>query len=178
MRRQVPLGCGDAQRNRGIEILKKLDHLRVIKTHLPLQLLPAGFGENEYKRIYIARNAKDTLVSFYYFNQMNMTSPVPGSWEGYIQKFMHAECKYNEVSAVGYGSWYDHVKEQGRKKKENPMTNYTFVPIEIFTSISSFMRKGEVADWKNHFTPDQSAEFDKDYENKMNQINIPFKTQL
>uniref|UniRef100_A0A3Q2Z6F1 Sulfotransferase n=1 Tax=Hippocampus comes TaxID=109280 RepID=A0A3Q2Z6F1_HIPCM len=66
-----------------------------------------------------------------------------------------------------------------KNMKENPMANYTCIPENVFDqSISSFMRKGEVGDWKNHFTPEQSAEFDEDYEKKMKQVNIPFRTQF
>lgn len=38
--------------------------------------------------IYVARNAKDNLVSYYFFDQMNKTQPEPGPWELYLQKFM------------------------------------------------------------------------------------------
>ncbi|XP_061613336.1 sulfotransferase 1C2 isoform X4 [Phyllopteryx taeniolatus] len=63
--------------------------------------------------------------------------------------------------------------------KENPMANYTFIPKNVFDqSISDFMRKGEVGDWKNHFTLEQSAEFDEDYEKQMKQVNIPFRTEI
>ena len=40
--------------------------------------------------------------------------------------------------------------------KKNPMTNYTWN--NIFKG--SFFRNGVVGDWVNHFTPDQSKEFD------------------
>lgn len=45
------------------------------------------------KTIYVARNAKDNLVSYYHFDRMNQTQPEPGPWDGYIQKFMRGEGK-------------------------------------------------------------------------------------
>lgn len=41
--------------------------------------------------IYVARNAKDNLVSYYFFDQMNKTQPEPGPFDGYIHKFMRGE---------------------------------------------------------------------------------------
>lgn len=46
------------------------------------------------KAIYVARNAKDNLVSYYYFDLMNQTQPEPGPFGGYIHKFMQGERKY------------------------------------------------------------------------------------
>ncbi|XP_054624766.1 sulfotransferase 1 family member D1-like [Dunckerocampus dactyliophorus] len=204
----------------GLELLKAMDPPRVIKTHLQFHLIPKGFWEKKCKVIYVARNAKDNLVSYFYFHKMNLTHPEPGPWEGFIQKFMNGQ--------VPWGSWYDHVKgywEEREKRnilylfyedmkenprreverimryldlslsddvisriveltsfeimKENPTTNYTFMSMPILDhSLSTFMRKGEVGDWKNHFTPEQAAEFDEDYEKKMKHVNIPFRTQL
>ncbi|XP_061612921.1 sulfotransferase 1 family member D1-like [Phyllopteryx taeniolatus] len=204
----------------GVDQLKEMDPPRVIKTHLPFQLVPLGFWEKKCKTIYVARNAKDTLVSFYYFHHMNKTCPEPGTWDDFIHKFMRDELQW--------GSWYDHVKRfweerekrnilylfyedmkenprrevarimryldlslsddvisriveltTFKKMKENPMANYTFLSNDIYDqSISNFIRKGEVGDWKNHFTAEQAAEFDEDYKKKMKQVNIPFKTQL
>ncbi|XP_037134881.1 sulfotransferase 1C2 isoform X2 [Syngnathus acus] len=204
----------------GLDLLNKMAPPRIIKTHLPIQLVPTGFWEKKCKTIYIARNAKDNMVSYYYFDHMNKTQPEPGPWEGYIHKFMRGE--------LSWGSWYDHVKgywEDREKKnilylfyedmkenpkreikrimnylnlslpddiisrivelttfknmKENPMVNYSFIPNHIFDqSISTFMRKGKVGDWKNHFTPEQSAKFDEDYEKKMKHVNIPFRAQI
>ncbi|XP_060795354.1 sulfotransferase 1C2 isoform X2 [Neoarius graeffei] len=204
----------------GMDLLKTMKPPRLIKTHLPIQLVPEGFWENKCKVIYVARNAKDNLVSYYHFDQMNLTQPEPGSWEEYIQKFMKGK--------LGWGSWYDHVKgywkerekrnilylfyedmkENPRREivrimqyldlslsddiinkvmeltsfnvmKNNPMANYSFIPKPVFdNSISAFMRKGEVGDWTNYFTPAQSQMFDEDYARQMADVDIPFRTNI
>ncbi|KAK2884803.1 hypothetical protein Q8A73_021277 [Channa argus] len=206
--------------NTAIERLEKMDPPRLIKTHLPIQLVPPAFWEKKCKTIYVARNAKDNLVSYYYFDCMNLTQPEPGPWEGYIHKYMRGE--------LAWGSWYDHVKgywvekekknilyifyedmkENPRREierimryldlslsdevisriveltsfknmKDNPMANYSHIPQSIFDlSVGSFMRKGEVGDWRNNFTPEQSKMFDEDYEKQMSNVNIPFKTLI
>ncbi|XP_010892614.1 sulfotransferase 1C2 isoform X2 [Esox lucius] len=86
----------------GLSFIEKMDPPRVIKTHLPFQLVPEGFWENKCKVIYVARNAKDSVVSYFHFDQMNQTQPEPGPWDGYLHKFMNGE--------LPWGSWYDHVK--------------------------------------------------------------------
>ncbi|KAA0725492.1 Sulfotransferase 1 family member D1 [Triplophysa tibetana] len=204
----------------GLELLKEMKPPRVIKTHMPIQLVPKGFWDNKCKVIYVARNAKDNVVSYFYFDQMNLTHPEPGSWDGYIQKFMKGQ--------LSWGSWYDHVKGYWRERKErnilyllyedmkenpvreikkirqylgvlvsddvierivqltsfktmkdNPMTNYSFIPKFLFDqSVSPFMRKGEVGDWVHHFTPAQSQVFDEDYAKQMKDVDIPFRFRI
>ncbi|XP_008312238.1 sulfotransferase 1C2 [Cynoglossus semilaevis] len=204
----------------GLDLLKKMDPPRIIKTHLPFQLVPQGFWENKCKAIYVARNAKDNMVSYYHFDRMNKTQPEPGPWDGYVHKFMQGQ--------LGWGSWYDHVKgywvEREKRNilylfyedmkenparvvrtimqyldlsvsdevidriveltsfknmKDNPMANYSCVPPEVFDmSISPFMRKGEVGDWKNYFTPEQLKMFDEDYEKQMKDVHIPFRSLI
>ncbi|XP_044869287.1 sulfotransferase 1 family member D1-like isoform X2 [Mauremys mutica] len=85
----------------GVQLLANVPSPRVIKTHLPFQLVPKSFWENRCKVIYVARNAKDNVVSYYFFDQMNRTQPEPGPWELYLQKFMDGK--------LAWGSWYDHV---------------------------------------------------------------------
>ncbi|XP_026803620.3 sulfotransferase 1C1 [Pangasianodon hypophthalmus] len=204
----------------GLDLIKTMKPPRFIKTHLPIQLVPEGFWENKCKVIYVARNAKDNLVSYYHFDRMNLTQPEPGSWGEYLQKFMKGK--------LGWGSWYDHVKgywkerekknilylfyedmkENPRREivrimryldlslsddiidkiveltsfkvlKDNPMANYSFIPEAVFDhSISNFMRKGEVGDWTNYFTPAQSQMFDEDYARQMADVDIPFRTSI
>ena len=43
--------------------------------------------------------------------------------------------------------------------RKNPMTNYENIP-SFDHSISKFIRKGEVGDWRNHFTEEQSQYVD------------------
>nr|XP_056719774.1 sulfotransferase 1 family member D1-like [Euleptes europaea] len=97
----------------GIELLRKSSPPRMIKTHLPAQLLPEAFWTKDCKMIYVARNAKDVAVSYYYFYQMANLYPEPGTWNEFLETFM--------AGKISYGSWYDHVKGWWDKRKEHRM---------------------------------------------------------
>ncbi|KFV75963.1 Sulfotransferase 1C1 [Struthio camelus australis] len=204
----------------GLELAEAMPSPRTLKTHLPVQLVPPSFWEQNCKIIYMARNAKDSLVSYYHFHRMNNIMPDPGTWEEFVEKFM--------AGKVLWGSWYDHVKgwwkakDKNRilylfyedmkenpkheiqkimkflekdvekevlsqilhhttfeKMKENPMANYTkdFEGI-MDHSVSPFMRKGVVGDWKNYFTVAQNEKFDEDYKKKMSDTSLVFRTEL
>ncbi|XP_048220369.1 sulfotransferase 1B1 [Perognathus longimembris pacificus] len=97
----------------GVEELEQMRPPRLVKTHLPIDLLPKSFWENNCKMIYMARNAKDVMVSYYHFDLMNNLHPYPGPWEEYLKKFMTGD--------VAYGSWFNHVKTWWKKKEEHPI---------------------------------------------------------
>ncbi|XP_064425415.1 sulfotransferase 1C1 [Latimeria chalumnae] len=86
----------------GLDQLAQMARPCVIKTHLPFHLTPKSFWEQDTKAIYIARNGKDNMVSYFYFDQMTTSQPDPGTWEEYFQKFLSGN--------LTWGSWYDHVK--------------------------------------------------------------------
>ncbi|NXU79689.1 ST2B1 Sulfotransferase, partial [Oreotrochilus melanogaster] len=59
--------------------------------------------------------------------------------------------------------------------RDNSMTNYTLIPPEIMDhSQGRFMRKGEVVgDWRDHFTPQQNALFNRRYQEEMGELELP-----
>uniref|UniRef100_A0A4W2ECF7 Sulfotransferase n=1 Tax=Bos indicus x Bos taurus TaxID=30522 RepID=A0A4W2ECF7_BOBOX len=204
----------------GVEKARAMPRPRVLRTHFPAQLLPPSFWESNCKFLYVARNAKDCLVSYYHFQRMNRTLPDPGTWDQYFETFISGK--------VAWGSWFEHVRgwwelrdnvqmlflfyedikrdpkqeiqkvmkfmEKNldgavldtivqettfEKMKANPMTNRSTAPKTILDqSISPFMRKGIVGDWKNHFTVAQNERFDEIYRQKMKGTSINFCTEL
>ena len=57
--------------------------------------------------------------------------------------------------------------------KKNPATNQTDTP-NFDMNISPFIRKGEVGDWKNHFTVAQNEYFDSLYQERMSGTGLQF----
>ncbi|XP_015276933.1 PREDICTED: sulfotransferase 1C1-like [Gekko japonicus] len=101
----------------GLEQAEKIPSPRTLKTHLPVQLVPPSFWEQNCKIIYVARNAKDSAVSYYHFHRMNQIMPEPGTWEEFLEKY--------KAGKVLWGSWYDHVKGWW-KAKDNHRILYLF----------------------------------------------------
>lgn len=204
----------------GVDAANAMKSPRLLKTHLPIQLVPPSFWEKNVKVIYVARNAKDCMVSYFHFQRMNKGLPDPGTWNEYFSTFL--------AENVAWGSWFDHVigwwkvkdkhqilyvfyedmiedpRREIRKistflgkelteevvdaiqhhtsfdaMKDNPMTNCSVLPSSIFDqSISPFIRKGKVGDWKNHFLVAQNIVFDEEYKKKMEGSGLNFRTEL
>ena len=55
--------------------------------------------------------------------------------------------------------------------KNNKTTNYSNLP-EFDESISPFVRKGTIGDWKNYFSEEQSALVEKMYKAKIESLGI------
>ncbi|XP_034028609.1 cytosolic sulfotransferase 2-like [Thalassophryne amazonica] len=91
---------------------------RLIKTHFPVQFVPKSFWEQNCRMIYVARNAKDNVVSFYHFDRMNAVEPAAGDWSSYLKRFMNGK--------MLYGSWYDHVNGWWEKKQTYSNIHYMF----------------------------------------------------
>ncbi|XP_028843538.1 cytosolic sulfotransferase 3-like isoform X2 [Denticeps clupeoides] len=103
----------------GTELADKLTTSpRLIKTHLPVQLVPKSFWEQNCRIVYVARNAKDNLVSYFHFDRMNMGQPEAGDWNSYVEKFMDGK--------IVFGPWYDHVNGWWEKKQRYSNLLYLF----------------------------------------------------
>ncbi|XP_047636119.1 sulfotransferase 1A1 isoform X2 [Phacochoerus africanus] len=75
----------------GFELLEDTPAPRLLKTHLPLALLPQTLLDQKVKVVYVARNAKDVAVSFYHFYRMAKVHPDPGTWDSFLEDFMAGE---------------------------------------------------------------------------------------
>uniref|UniRef100_A0A3P8Z8S9 Sulfotransferase n=1 Tax=Esox lucius TaxID=8010 RepID=A0A3P8Z8S9_ESOLU len=103
----------------GTEVADKLPTSpRLIKTHLPVQLIPKSFWEQNCKVVYVARNAKDNVVSYFHFDRMTKVEPEPGDWNNFLQRFMDGK--------MVFGPWYDHVTGWWEKKQTHSIIHYMF----------------------------------------------------
>uniref|UniRef100_A0A8C3FTC6 Sulfotransferase n=1 Tax=Chrysemys picta bellii TaxID=8478 RepID=A0A8C3FTC6_CHRPI len=150
--------------------------------------------------LYVARNAKDCMVSYYHFQRMSKVVPDPGPWHEYFEMFM--------TGKVGWGPWHDHVKGWW-KAKDTHCVLFLFYedmkkvsgsvggesvlskalralsfpravssPLMVTPVSASLLSAGTVGDWKNHFTVAQNERFDEDYEEKMAGTNLTFCMEL
>ncbi|XP_041795657.1 sulfotransferase family 5A, member 1 [Chelmon rostratus] len=76
---------------------------RVITTHLPHHLLGPALRGSKAKVIYVSRNPKDVVVSFYHFHKMANFLPEPSTFPEFLNQFLEG--------TLSYGSWFDHVKD-------------------------------------------------------------------
>ncbi|XP_037629334.1 cytosolic sulfotransferase 2-like [Sebastes umbrosus] len=140
---------------------------RLIKTHLPVQLVPKSFWEQNSKIVYVARNAKDNAVSNYHFARMNSNSPEPGDWSTFLQNFMEGK--------VVYGSWYDHVSGWWEKKQTHSKCHWVFYEDLIkdtgreIDRLCSFLGLTPSAEEKERVTTE--VKFDNMKQNKMSNFS-------
>ncbi|BFZ24860.1 hypothetical protein BsWGS_27898 [Bradybaena similaris] len=207
----------------GMKAISQMPSPRLIKSHLPLSLLPNQITQKKPKVIYIARNPKDTVVSYYNFITKFLTEleiTFSGTFETFCQLFVD--------DLVYYGPWWKHVKEAWDKRddenvlvlfyedlhidphktvqdialflgrpvskgvvdaivkhcsfesmKSNKSVNYDWLKSgEIARKDESFLRKGQVGDWKNHLSVDISQKLDGIVATKLAPAGAPIRDSI
>ncbi|XP_019180998.1 PREDICTED: cytosolic sulfotransferase 12-like [Ipomoea nil] len=88
---------------------------RLLATHLPVSLLPKSVWESKGKVVYLCRNPKDTVVSFWHFmNKLRSelrgleAMPFPEAFDSYCR------------GVCNTGPFWDHVSEYWKESLENP----------------------------------------------------------
>ncbi|CAH1793190.1 unnamed protein product [Owenia fusiformis] len=107
---------------------------------------------------------KDSTILFIKYEDMKRNSLEEISK---IAKFLG-----KDISTEMLETLYDHTKFESMKK--NPMVTFAKNP-SIDSSISPFLRKGEIGDWKNYFTVAQNERFMDIYNEKMKDTDLSFQ---
>ncbi|XP_074189577.1 amine sulfotransferase isoform X1 [Rhinolophus sinicus] len=87
--------------------IHKIDFLerpspRLFSTHLPYYLVPKGLKSKKAKIIYIYRNPKDVLTSYFHFSNLMAIIPGTDNMEEFLGNFLDGK-------VVG-SLWFDHIK--------------------------------------------------------------------
>ncbi|KAM8847375.1 amine sulfotransferase-like isoform 1-T1 [Synchiropus picturatus] len=91
---------------------------RLRVTHLPYHLMPAALTQRKGKVIYIARNPKDVLVSYFHFHKLATMLETPKSFDEFFEKFMTGDV---------YGCrWFEHIKTWYSHREELNMLFITY----------------------------------------------------
>ncbi|XP_032959489.1 amine sulfotransferase-like isoform X2 [Rhinolophus ferrumequinum] len=87
--------------------IHKMDFLerpspRLFSTHLPYYLVPKGLKSKKAKIIYIYRNPKDVLTSYFHFSNLMAITPAANNMEEFLGNFLDGK-------VVG-SLWFDHIR--------------------------------------------------------------------
>ncbi|XP_048881087.1 amine sulfotransferase-like [Brienomyrus brachyistius] len=75
---------------------------RIRSSHLPYKLLPRDLTKKRGKVIYVARNPKDVLVSYFHFHNCAVMLETPKDFNDFFEKFMQGK--------VFASNWFEHIK--------------------------------------------------------------------
>ncbi|GLD47383.1 sulfotransferase family 5A, member 1 [Lates japonicus] len=136
---------------------------RVITTHLPHHLLGPALQGSRAKVIYVSRNPKDVVVSFYHFHKMANFLPDAGTFPEFLNRFLEG--------TLCFGSWFDHIK--GWTSETATMNNLLHITYEemlldlhgAIKRVSSFLQCPLVDDEVNNCV--QHCSFSSMKNNKM-----------
>ncbi|XP_072163327.1 sulfotransferase 1C2-like [Diadema setosum] len=112
---------------------------RILKTQVPTKWLPESIRESTRgKVIYVARNPKDMMVSYFHFCKMTFNLPTYESWDVFYEEFM--------ADRVPRGSWFDSVLYWWKKRDEPNVLFLKYEDMkkdlkESIRQISEFMGK-------------------------------------
>lgn len=169
---------------------------RLLKTHLQSHYFQRQIENNKVKVVFVTRNPKDTLASYYHFYQkMEELGNFKGTWNDFFDIIKADELIYGNWFDFTLGWWnlrhrdnvlvlkYEDMKADPEQMVrevaefcEAPLTGDQLDTIVRATSFDTMkqeahnknkLRKGQTGDWKTHFTVAQAAYFDNIIETRL-----------
>ncbi|KAM8883016.1 amine sulfotransferase-like [Synchiropus picturatus] len=83
---------------------------RLFCSHLTPALMPPGLKEKKAKIIYVLRNPKDVVVSFYHFCKIISYLETPQNFDLFLEDFLRGN--------VFCSSWFDHIRAWQQEKDD------------------------------------------------------------
>ncbi|KAJ6649914.1 Sulfotransferase 1E1 [Pseudolycoriella hygida] len=99
-----------------LDLLPQMTCQRVIKTHLPMKLLPHDALSKGCKIVYVARNPKDVVVSLFHFLK-NPRFLYEGDFDQFVDLFMD--------DLLTWSPYFEHVKD-GWRHRNDPNVLFLF----------------------------------------------------
>lgn len=104
----------------GIRGIEALPNPRIIKTHLPYDEIPSSFLKNKTKIVYIARNPKDTAVSYYHFIKLLGYCAYTGTLEKFLDMFV------DEDFNIMYSPYTKHIIDFWNRRNDGHVLFLTY----------------------------------------------------
>uniref|UniRef100_A0A668RF54 Sulfotransferase n=1 Tax=Oreochromis aureus TaxID=47969 RepID=A0A668RF54_OREAU len=172
---------------------------RLFASHLPEHIMPPGVKEK--KILYLMRNPKDNVVSFYHFKCQITGCIMPlysfaSSWFDHVREWYLNREQYN-ILFLTYEEMILDLKASVKKicnflginlteaaisqvvekatfqnMKNDTKANYEHLSPERFSG--KFLRKGQIGDWKNTLTVAQSERVDQVLQEKLGDLPLSF----
>nr|GMD10881.1 cytosolic sulfotransferase 17-like [Ipomoea batatas] len=114
--------------------LSSEDTTKLFHTHIAYQLLGKTLESSGCRVVYVARNPKDTLNSFWHFaNKWKMAEEAPWELEEAVEKFLRG--------TVPYGPYYEHVLGYRMASLKNPSKIFFITYEELKDDTKTHVKK-------------------------------------